>query len=102
MSRESYEAKLDAKAKGREKVRDGDFTTACAQTCPTGALIFGSLLDPDSRVSKLINDVRAYQVLAHLNTKPAVIYLKRVTQKITGLIKVLEGPARWGRQFPMG
>ena len=77
------EAKLDAKAKGRERVRDGDFTTACAQTCPTGALIFGSLLDPDSRVSKLINDVRAYQVLAHLNTKPAVIYLKRVTQKIT-------------------
>ncbi|MGC9965132.1 MAG: molybdopterin dinucleotide binding domain-containing protein [Syntrophobacteraceae bacterium] len=77
------EAKLDAKAKGREKVRDGDFTTACAQTCPTGALIFGSLLDPDSRVSKLINDVRAYQVLAHLNTKPAVIYLKKVTQEIT-------------------
>jgi len=77
------EAKLDAKAKGRAKVRDGEFTTACAQTCPTGALIFGSLLDPESRVSKLINDVRAYQVLQHLNTKPAVIYLKRVTQKIT-------------------
>jgi molybdopterin-containing oxidoreductase family iron-sulfur binding subunit len=77
------EAKLDAKAKGREKVRDGDFTTACAQTCPTGALIFGSLLDPESRVSKLINDVRAYQVLAYLNTKPAVIYLKKVTQEIT-------------------
>jgi molybdopterin-containing oxidoreductase family iron-sulfur binding subunit len=77
------EAKLDAKAKGLEKVRDGDFTTACAQTCPTGALIFGSLLDPDSRVSKLINDVRAYQVLAYLNTKPAVIYLKKVIRKIT-------------------
>ncbi len=76
------EAKLEAKAKGR-KVRDGDFTTACAQTCPTGALIFGSLLDPESRVSKLINDVRAYQVLPHLNTKPAAIYLKRVIQKIT-------------------
>jgi molybdopterin-containing oxidoreductase family iron-sulfur binding subunit len=79
------EAKLDAKAKGREKVRDGDFTTACAQTCPTGALIFGSLLDPDSRVSKLINDVRAYQVLAYLNTKPAVIYLKKLTREIDGV-----------------
>jgi molybdopterin-containing oxidoreductase family iron-sulfur binding subunit len=75
------EAKIEATGKGR-KVRDGDFTTACAQTCPTGALVFGSLLDPDSRVSKLINDVRAYQVLAHLNTKPAVIYLKRVTQSV--------------------
>ncbi|MEN6441628.1 MAG: molybdopterin-dependent oxidoreductase [Syntrophobacter sp.] len=74
------EAKLHAKTEGR-KVRDGDFTTACAQTCPTDALVFGSLLDPESRVSKLINDVRAYQVLAHLNTKPAVIYLKRVTKE---------------------
>lgn len=75
------EAKIAARKKGR-KVQDGDFTTACAQTCPTNALIFGSLKDPDSRVSKLINDPRAYQVFRHLNTKPAVIYLKRVTQEI--------------------
>jgi molybdopterin-containing oxidoreductase family iron-sulfur binding subunit len=75
------EAKIHARNEGR-KVKDGEFTTACAQTCPTGALIFGSLLDPESRVSKLINDVRAYQVLAQLNTKPAVIYLKQVTQEI--------------------
>ncbi|MCE5334283.1 MAG: 4Fe-4S dicluster domain-containing protein [Desulfobacteraceae bacterium] len=75
------EAKIEARNRGR-KVKDGDFTTACAQTCPTGALVFGSLLDPDSRVSRLINDVRAYQALAELNTKPAVIYLKRVTQEI--------------------
>lgn len=75
------DAKMRARIQGR-KVRDGDFTTACAQTCPTGALIFGSLLDPESRVSKMINDVRAFQVLAHLNTKPAVIYLKRVTQEV--------------------
>ncbi len=75
------EAKIEARQKGR-KVKDGDFTTACAQTCPTNALIFGSLLDPESRVSRMINDVRAYQVLVELNTKPAVIYLKRVTQEI--------------------
>ncbi len=76
------EAKIHARTLNR-KVKDGDFTTACAQTCPTGALIFGSLLDPESRVSKLINDVRAYQVLAHLNTKPAVIYLKKVTKEMS-------------------
>ena len=70
-------AKIRARNEGR-KVRDGEFTTACAQTCPTDALIFGSLMDPESRVSRLINDPRAYQVLRHLNTKPAVIYLKRV------------------------
>lgn len=76
------EAKIEARKKGRNTVQDGEFTTACAQTCPTGALIFGNLKDPDSRVSKLIQDPRAYQVLRHLNTKPAVIYLKRITQPV--------------------
>ena len=74
-------AKVQARSEGRQ-VRDGDFTTACAQTCPTEALIFGNLLDPESRVAKLIQDPRAYQVLVQLNTKPAVIYLKKITQKI--------------------
>jgi molybdopterin-containing oxidoreductase family iron-sulfur binding subunit len=75
---------IDAKTKARnedKQVLDGEFTTACAQTCPTNTLIFGNLLDPNSRVSQLVNDARAYQVLGHLNTKPAVIYLKRVTQR---------------------
>jgi molybdopterin-containing oxidoreductase family iron-sulfur binding subunit len=75
---------IDAKTKARNEGRqvlDGEFTTACAQTCPTNALIFGNLLDPNSRVSQLVKDTRAYQVLGHLNTKPAVIYLKRVTQR---------------------
>jgi anaerobic selenocysteine-containing dehydrogenase/Fe-S-cluster-containing dehydrogenase component len=73
------EAKIRAREEGR-KVKDGEFTTACAQTCPTDALIFGNLLDPESRVSRLIQDSRRYQVLGYLNTKPAVIYLKKVTQ----------------------
>ena len=53
-------------------IRDGEFSPACVQTCPTDALIFGSLLDANSRVSKLIRDVRAYQLLKELNTKPGV------------------------------
>jgi anaerobic selenocysteine-containing dehydrogenase/Fe-S-cluster-containing dehydrogenase component len=73
------EAKIRARKEGR-KVKDGEFTTACAQTCPTDTLIFGNLLDPDSRISRMIKDRRRYQVLGHLNTKPAVIYLKRVDQ----------------------
>jgi anaerobic selenocysteine-containing dehydrogenase/Fe-S-cluster-containing dehydrogenase component len=71
-------ARLGARIAGR-KIKDGEFTTACAQTCPTDTLIFGNLLDPESRVSRLIQDQRRYQVLGHLNTKPAVIYLKRIT-----------------------
>ncbi|MFO7715601.1 4Fe-4S dicluster domain-containing protein [Desulfosarcina sp.] len=63
-------------------IRDGEVVPACAQTCPTGALIFGSLMDKKSRVSRLIRDPRAYQVMGYLNTKPAVIYLKKVTQEV--------------------
>jgi molybdopterin-containing oxidoreductase family iron-sulfur binding subunit len=72
------EAKIKAKSEGRT-LRDGEFTTACAQTCPADALIFGNLKDPESRVAKLVNQARAYQVLGELNTKPAVIYLKKIT-----------------------
>jgi molybdopterin-containing oxidoreductase family iron-sulfur binding subunit len=74
-------AKVQARSEDR-KVRDGDFTTACAQTCPADVFTFGNLKDPDSRVAKLIQDPRAYQVLGQLNTKPAVIYLKKIVQKI--------------------
>lgn len=74
-------AKVIARNEGR-KVRDGEFTTACAQTCPADVLTFGNLLHPGSRVSKLIRDPRAYQALGNLNTKPAVIYLKKITQEL--------------------
>jgi molybdopterin-containing oxidoreductase family iron-sulfur binding subunit len=75
------EAKIRARSEGR-KLQDGEFTTACAQTCPADVLVFGNLLEPDSRVSRMMRDPRAYQVLGHLNTKPAVIYLKKIVQKI--------------------
>jgi Fe-S-cluster-containing dehydrogenase component len=74
-------AKVQARSEGR-KVLDGEFTTACAQTCPAEVFTFGNLLDPASRVAKLIQDPRAYQVLSNLNTKPAVIYLKKIVRKI--------------------
>ena len=72
--------KNKARTEGR-KVRDGEITPACAQTCPAGAMFFGNLVDPGSQVSKLIQDPRAYQVFENLNTKPAVIYLKKIIKK---------------------
>ena len=54
----------------------------CVGTCPTGALTFGNLMDPDSRVRRLADDPRAYQIMGYLNTKPAVIYLKKVTRNV--------------------
>ena len=59
-------------------IRDGEIQPACVQTCPTEALVFGSLMDNNSRVRKLVDDPRAYQAMGYLNTKPAVIYLKKV------------------------
>jgi molybdopterin-containing oxidoreductase family iron-sulfur binding subunit len=66
----------------KRAIRDGEVVPACAQTCPTRALTFGSLMDKGSRVSQLIKDPRAYQVMGYLNTKPAVIYLKKVVQEV--------------------
>ncbi|GBC84014.1 Menaquinone reductase, molybdopterin-binding-like subunit [bacterium HR11] len=70
-------AKDQAKDEGRP-LRDGDVVPACAQTCPTDAIIFGDLNDPESRVARLARDPRGYHVLAELNTRPAVTYLKKV------------------------
>lgn len=61
-------------------IRDGEFEPACAQTCPADVLVFGNLKDPNSRVSQLIRQARAYQLLGKLNTKPAVIYLKKIVK----------------------
>ncbi|MCF8079544.1 MAG: 4Fe-4S dicluster domain-containing protein [Desulfobacterales bacterium] len=63
-------------------IADGEVIPACVQTCPTGALVFGNLMDPNSRVRNLAEDRRAYQVMGYLNTKPAVIYLKKVVQAV--------------------
>jgi anaerobic selenocysteine-containing dehydrogenase/Fe-S-cluster-containing dehydrogenase component len=62
----------------KRSIRDGEVQPACVQTCPTGAIVFGSLMDKSSRVRKLVDDPRAYQAMGFLNTKPAVIYLKKV------------------------
>jgi anaerobic selenocysteine-containing dehydrogenase/Fe-S-cluster-containing dehydrogenase component len=62
-------------------IRDQEVVPACVQTCPTSALTFGSLMDQKSRAYQLTTDRRAYQVMGYLNTKPAVIYLKKVVEK---------------------
>jgi len=75
------EARIRARSENR-LIRDGEVLPACVQTCPADALIFGNLKDPKSRVSAMVGEARAYQVLGELNTKPGVIYLKRITQRI--------------------
>lgn len=68
-----------ARQRAREEnraIRDGDVQPACAQSCPTEAMVFGDFDDPDSRVSRLATSRRAFHLLGELGTKPRVIYLK--------------------------
>jgi molybdopterin-containing oxidoreductase family iron-sulfur binding subunit len=74
----------DGKAEARLRgvpLQDGDVRTACAQSCPTRAIVFGDLNDPESAVSKLAASRRAYGVLEELNVRPSVHYLARVVNR---------------------
>ena len=72
-------SKTKIKAKIQNKtVRDGDIQTACEQSCPSGALTFGNINDPNSRVHHLRKHNRTYHLLAELNLKPRTTYLANV------------------------
>jgi molybdopterin-containing oxidoreductase family iron-sulfur binding subunit len=71
------EAKIESRRTG-EPIGDGTLMTACQQVCPTQAIVFGDLNDPNSRVATLARSGRAYRVLEELNTEPAVRYLSLV------------------------
>lgn len=62
-------------------LRDGEFTTACAQACPSGALTFGNVRDGASRVAAARQDPRGYTVLEGTNVRPAVTYLAKVLHR---------------------
>ncbi len=78
------------------QVQDGEFLPACAQSCPTKAISFGDLLNPDAKVTKLWKahqvelgkseqhkdneEIRGYRVLEALNTDPCIMYLERVRE----------------------
>ena len=69
--------RIAAKLENRP-IRDGDIITACANACPTRAIVFGDLNDPTSAVSRLKGSPRNYALLGELNTQPRTTYLARV------------------------
>ncbi|MDE1160747.1 MAG: TAT-variant-translocated molybdopterin oxidoreductase [Acidobacteriaceae bacterium] len=60
--------------KANRAIEDGEILTACQQACPTDAIIFGNLNDPNSRVAKRKSSERNYAVLADLNFRPRTTY----------------------------
>ena len=69
--------RVDAEREDR-KIADGELQTACQQSCPANAIVFGNINDPNSRVAKLKASSRNYGLLADLNTHPRTTYLAEV------------------------
>ncbi len=63
--------------KENRELREGDVVTACQAACPTNAIVFGDINDPNSEVSRLKRDGRQYTLLEELGTRPRTTYLAR-------------------------
>ena len=69
--------RIDAEKQGRG-IRDGEIVTACESACPSEAITFGDVNDPNSRVAKLKAQQRNYTVLGEVNSRPRTTYLAAV------------------------
>jgi MoCo/4Fe-4S cofactor protein with predicted Tat translocation signal len=83
-------ARIEAKKENR-RVRDGEVVTACQQACPSNAIIFGDINDPESQVAQLKTLPHDYSVLGHIGTRPRTTYLARLTNPNPQLGSEIEG-----------
>jgi molybdopterin-containing oxidoreductase family iron-sulfur binding subunit len=74
------EKKIKAKVEGR-LLEDQEIQTACVQSCPANALVFGDMNNPESKISKYMKNERNYHLLEELHTLPSVGYLTKVRNK---------------------
>jgi molybdopterin-containing oxidoreductase family iron-sulfur binding subunit len=71
------ERRIDAE-RADSTIKEGDLQTACQQSCPANAIVFGNLNDPNSQVNKWKAQSRNYSLLGELNTRPRTTYLAEV------------------------
>ena len=80
--------RIKAKVEGNRPIADGEVLTACAQACPTQAITFGDINNPQSLVKKRKDEPHSYSPLGVLNTKPRTTYLARVRNPNPDLTEV--------------
>ena len=68
-------------------IRDGEIVTACQQACPTQAITFGNVADPNSEVSRRKAGSRDYSLLEEANTRPRTTYLARIEDPSLGKVE---------------
>jgi molybdopterin-containing oxidoreductase family iron-sulfur binding subunit len=68
-------ARIEGQKDGGRRVRDGEVMTACQTACPTEAITFGDMNDPNSAVNRIKKEQRDYKLLNDLNTQPRTTYL---------------------------
>jgi molybdopterin-containing oxidoreductase family iron-sulfur binding subunit len=90
------EVKIESEKDNNRPIKDGEIKTACQQTCPADAIIFGDLNDSGSRVAKLHAEPRSFGVLEELNTRPRTAYLAEVRNPHAELKKPDSGTGHHG------
>ncbi len=79
-------ARYETKLRDLEHIPDGFFQTACQQACPSDAIVFGDLLDTESKARKMRDNPRSYLLLGYLNTRPRTTHMLRVRNPHPDLI----------------
>ena len=83
------QARIEAKKESR-KIADGEIVTACQGACPSDAIVFGDINDPDSKISQAKASPLDYSLLEELGTRPRTTYLGRIRNPNPGLLARLE------------
>ena len=88
-------ARIQAKLEDRV-IKDGEVQTACQTACPSQAITFGNINDPEAAVTKLKKEPREYGILEDLNTRPRTTYLAVVRNPNPEITPAAAKPAHGG------
>jgi molybdopterin-containing oxidoreductase family iron-sulfur binding subunit len=86
------EARIETKLQDLKGIPEGFLQTACQQACPSGAIVFGDILDKKTEAAKMRDHQRSYLLLGYLNTRPRTTHMVKVTNPNPKLRAPVENP----------